>query len=324
MREIASGCFGISANEAGVRFERMPQNLAEFYRQQEASRIRLECPSSVRLRFVTDSPSVRLNLRYGAAARSFYQGVVLCESGEAAAFGPAEACSQWFGEIGLSSKGGGERRYDIWLPHLVGVEVVSLEFDNGCSFGAVPRSKFMWLAAGDSITQGMTVPLPTESWVARTALSLGVDVSNWGIGGAKMAPNIGEALKECSYGLLTLAYGTNDFNGNVPPDTYAENARKVISYHAALHPDVPVLLITPIPWSGRTEPNALGATLEDYRVAIAAVGREFSCCRIIEGPSLIADDPCLFVDNVHPNIAGMARYAGNLEREIRAVVPGLA
>lgn len=309
---IALGCRAVTAADGAWQFMRLPDALAAVYTDNAAAQVRIVCPSGVRLRFVSETTTLRLALRYGAAARAYYQGVALVD-GIAYPFGATEGAERWEGEIYLGTRM--SRTIDIWLPHLVHVDLCRLAIDDECEVIPVPLPR-RWLAYGDSITQGMTVPLPTQMFIAQSALALQAEVRSLAFGGAMLDAILAQVDPGCAYDIVSIAYGTNDFNSDVPLETYAENARRLLHHLHMLAPARPILLITPIPWAGRATPNGLGATLEDYRAVLRPLTGEVPGCHIVEGTELITDDPALFVDGIHPNEAGMTMYAKGLTRAL--------
>ncbi|MBU0714722.1 MAG: SGNH/GDSL hydrolase family protein [Verrucomicrobia bacterium] len=305
-----SGCWNAEEENGAIRFHRMPPPLSSFYRQQPASRVRLECTTCVRLRFISNTATLRLGLQFGQAARPFYQGGLLIDGREHAIFGPGRAAPAWEGRI-LDRQDCKESQFDLWMPHLVRTDLVVLEIDDQATFQPAPPLRRRWLACGDSITQGMTVPLPTQAVAARCALNLNLDVLNYGIGGAIMSKALSEAEINYPYDVLTVAYGANDLARN-PLDQYAANLLGFLTRQVAAHPKAAFILITPIPLVGNEGPNDKGISLGDYRRAVQAVSQELGFCRVVEGPVLVPNDARFFVDNVHPNIAGMATYADHL------------
>jgi len=322
IRQAACGCEGVVVSDGAVRFLRLPEPLAERYRADEASRIRLECPSGVRLRFRSDTRRIRIGIRYGAAARPLYRGALLVDGSPAGTFGPDEAAESWEGTQPVPAADEGAL-LELWMPHLVRADLAFLEIDAGSAFEPAPPTGPRWLALGDSITQGMTAPLPTETWVARTARQLGLDVRDGGIGGGKLESFVAEADLTWPYDVLTVAFGTNDFNVGIPPAEYAANARRLAARQTSAHPRARILLIAPTPWVGRVEPNRSGFRLPDYRDALAAVARELDRCCFVDGGCLVPDEPRYFVDNVHPNAEGMARIAESLAEPMRQALASL-
>lgn len=117
LQQFAIGCFGSTSANNAWHALRLPSPLADYYHQAEGSRIRLECPSSVRLRLMTNATQLSLGLKFGAAARPLFQGVVLIDGKESTVFGPQEAQDDWQGAI-FEQEQPQQRILDIWLPHL--------------------------------------------------------------------------------------------------------------------------------------------------------------------------------------------------------------
>ena len=310
LQQLALGCFGSTLENNAWHTLRLPEPLADYYRQAEGSRIRLECPSSVRLRLVTNATRLSLELKFGAAARPLFQGVVLVDGIESSVFGPQEVQDDWQGVI-FEQAEPVQRTLDIWLPHLCRTDITALEVNDGANIEAAPALPLRWLAYGDSITQGMTGTLPTRTHIARCALALEAEVFNLGIGGAKLDNVLGQNIPEGEFDLISIAYGTNDFNQNIPVETYIANARLLLT---ALRDKTtaPIVLLTTLTWASRTQPNAAGLSLDDYRTALSELAGEFDNVHLVDGTSLIPDGEEYFVDNVHPNNAGFELYAKNL------------
>ena len=262
IRAIMTGCLDAVQEQGAVRFHRFAGALADFYRSGETSRIRLNCPSGVRLRFVTNARSIRCSLRFGEAARRFYCGVTLLNGVEHSVFGPAEPAAAWEG-FALERAENKSALVDIWLPHLVSTELVALELEDGALLEPAPAWPGRWLALGDSITQGMTVRKPTDSWFARIALACGLESFNYGIGGAVMHEALAqsELVPDCT--VVSLAFGTNDVR-KTTPDVYEKNMRALLAGLARSQPKARVLVITPIPFLKNEGPQASGFCLDRW------------------------------------------------------------
>jgi len=316
---VACGCETVRQTEGAVQFHRLPDALAAHYRHDAGSRIRLECTSGVRLRFATTTRRIRIGLRYGDAARPFYRGELTVDGRAAGVFGPDEPAEASEDALSILAD---ERpaRVEVWLPHLVRTDLLFLDVDEGADVTpSAPRGR-RWLALGDSITQGMTAPLPTQTWVAQTATALGLDVRNYGIGGGKLEDFLADAELGWPYDLLTIAYGANDFNVGRPPEQVGANAARLLARQAAAHPGAMLVLITPLPWAGRSEPNPIACSLQDYREALTDASDARPSCFLIDGTSLVPDDTRYFVDNVHPNAEGMMLFARNFAAALRSIL----
>lgn len=315
IQRFAFGCERLEEINGSIHFHRLPEELADNYRSSDGSRVRLECPSAVRLRFDTDAKAVRLDLRFGAAARPFFQGCLVAEARAPIPFGPDAPAADWHGEVALP---GGT--VELWLPHLARTDLARAELVDASFLRPAPPLRARLLVYGDSITQGMTAPLPTETWVAQCALELGLDVRNFGVGGAKMASFLADHGIDWPYDLLAVAYGTNDFNQGLSPDDYAANLHTFLCGQLEAHPGAAAVVVTPPPWVGRTTPNARGCSLGDYRAAAVAACDGLHRTHVVHGADLMPDEAALFVDNVHPNAAGMQIYARRLAPHLASLL----
>lgn len=145
-----------------------------------------------------------------------------------------------------------------------------------------------WAALGDSITAGAT-------WQGRVAAALGLQHTNFGIGGTKISGASGDADAMCqdtrinaiatTYDLITVMGGTNDWAQNVVIDS--ENSTNPSTFNGALNllaqkamtrwPEKRLVLVT-TPYGeivnyasrGWSDPahNSLGLTTNDYADAI--------------------------------------------------------
>ena len=192
-----------------------------------------------------------------------------------------------------------------------------MELSPGCRLTEAPALSCRWLVYGDSITQGMTVALPTNTWVALAARALDADLLSLGRGGGKAVKELAENVPDWDCDFISIAYGTNDFNQARPLSDFESNTCALVRALAQRHPGRPVLLISVIPWAGRTEPNSDGVTMQQYRDATEGVADGFENVVLLPGPELVADDPGMFCDNVHPNERGMRIYADNFVKRVR-------
>ena len=270
----------------------------------------MECPAGVRLRFASDALEIKTALRFGEAARPIFTSSLLVDGKLHSIFGPDEHTSTWEGE--LFRQGQHEQHiFDWWLPNMSRADISSLEIDDGAHLMPAPRLTRRWLAYGASITQGMMSSAPHLNFVARCALELEAEVFNLGVGGAALDLELSQALPPGDFDLVSISYGTNDFIKNVPVEVHTAHAVALIQALRAKF-QCPVVVVTIPTWHGRTKPNDLGRTLDDYRCAMTSVTRQFEEVSLAPGDEMLPDEARFFVDNVHPNDEGFAHYATNL------------
>lgn len=315
------GCDSTESSQGAWRAHRLPLKLRSVYDEPPRFAVRRDCPSSVRLRFITDSLHVNLTLRFGEEAHPLYQGAVVVDNGEPAPFGPIKRVDDWKGTV-LEKTDRTLHTIDIWLPHLCKTDVVSLELDDNSTFKPAPMLPLCWLAYGDSITQGFCASLPTQSAISRCALALNAEVRNLGVGGSSLCPQLADHLPGRSFDLISIAYGVNDFQTDVPLTSFRRNVHRLIDALHLAHPRCPIVLITPINFNSADRMNGLGLSIRDYRQALRDIAGKLDPLWVVDGETLVPGDPRMFEDWVHPNNAGFEQYARNLLPHFQRVLPG--
>lgn len=317
---FAIGLYDWEVDSGAWRAHRLPEAMRPIYEGGEGSRIRMNCPSGVRLRFVSDTRNVRLGLKFGGEARAIHFGSLCMDEEAPVMFGPAGRQETWSGAIFAQAEKT-RRQFDIWLPHMCENQVLALEADDGCELAPAAMPKVRWLAYGDSITQGMTAIQPALSVVGRCTRALDAVTHNFAIGGAILDARLADCVPELPCDVISIGYGTNDYNRGIPSAEYRENARRLVAAIRARYPRQPILLLSTLTMIGR-EKNSSGETLHEYRRSLEPLAREFADVTIVPGDSLMPADPALFVDGTHPNDEGFGVYAAKLLPYLKAAVAG--
>lgn len=179
---------------------------------------------------------------------------------------------------------------------------------------ALPRI----LCLGDSITQGFNAVHPSLTLTSRLAGLLGVDALNQGVGGYYFDAASLDGLEGIAHegpsrpGLITVAYGTNDWDLLPGLSTLRDRARAYFLKLACIFPGVPVFVLTPI-WRGDIDkPKACGSFGDVSRVIAEEAGRQ-SCNNVVDGLAIPIHDRKYFQDNwLHPNEEGFRIMADRL------------
>ncbi len=311
LTEFAVGIESSEVMDGAWHAHRLPEQLGRVYDDPPRFAVRRECPSSVRLRFITNSTRIDAALRLGSEADPFFQGALVVDSAEPVAFGPAAACPQWEGNV-FTKADRAARLIDLWLPHLCVVDVKSIRLDEGSEVRAAPPLPLRWLAYGDSITQGFCASLPTLNGVSRCARELKAALHNLGVGGSVLHPELAETLPRASYDLITIAYGACDFQVDVPLDSFQNNAQRLIDALHTHQPRCPIVVLTPILPEKDPGKNKIGLTFQDYRDALRTKCAAHPAVTVVAGETLVPADLVNFQDWVHPNDRGFELYARNL------------
>lgn len=320
-QRFAFGVDHAAFDDAGAWLpQRIGAAMTPIYSDQEGKVIRRNCTAGIGLRFASDARAIRLAWRTSHPARARFRGSLVVDGGAPMPIGSTDGQGAWSGVIDAGGNGA-MRTIELHLPHTCRAEIASIELDNGARMAPAPPLGKRWLVYGDSITQGMDATLPTDTVINRCARALGLHARNLGVGGAINNPLLAETVPDFPFDLVSIAYGTNDYNLDVPAADFAARTRRLVAALAKRNPAAPIILITPLTWiDGETQPNKIGQTLADLRRAIAPIADEFAGVRLVEGTDLMPHDAALFADKVHPNDAGFAVYADNLLPHLRAAL----
>jgi len=323
LRVCAAGSVDIREEPEGLFFDRMTPALRLHYGASEGAIIRARCQSGIRIRFQSDTRSLRLTMRFGRFARRFEAVDLVVDGAFRGTFTGDQEKQPWTGDL-FSAPDAVPRRFELWLPYSVESWVVALEIDECAKLAALPTEPVTWLVIGDSISQGMSCTSPALTYPALAARALGFNQHNTAVGGAKMEGGAGQA-GSIPAAFATVAFGCNDWNVCKPLSQYEADTIRLFDTLFAAHPGMPVGLITPFPavWA-KGEKNKSDIWLEAFRDILRKLAPRYPSVRLIEGPALIPADPLVFADGIHPNNAGMEAIARNLAADLRALAAAQA
>lgn len=206
--------------------------------------------------------------------------------------------------------GTGIKRITIFFPWSVQGVLRKLELDDGSVVKPVGRKRKV-VMYGDSITQGYDSAMPSRSYASRLSELLDADIINKGIGGSFFMPEIARIRNKCPLDLITVAYGTNDWNGG----EYEGFKRRCATFFENLtvnYPKTPVVAIAPIWRADSSEKRRFG----DFS-AVAEEIKEISTrnknVHFIDGIDFIPHDKLYYRDGyLHPNDKGFDSYTERL------------
>ncbi|WP_460798867.1 GDSL-type esterase/lipase family protein [Microbacterium sp. GXF0217] len=215
----------------------------------------------------------------------------------------------------------GRHRVQVWLPQVGETWIRSVQLSAEAAPSAPSRTR--WTTYGSSISQCNAADGPSETWPALVARALDWDLTCLGFGGqCHLDPISTRTIAAVPADIISLCLGINVMgNASMSPRTFAPQVAGLIDQVRAAHPSAPIAVITPIAAPGlECTPNAVGATLELLREAIAEVvaGTEDEMLHLIAGPGILGvDESHLLSDGVHPDAAGYRLMGERLTAELQ-------
>ncbi|WP_412102870.1 GDSL-type esterase/lipase family protein [Plantactinospora sp. KLBMP9567] len=161
----------------------------------------------------------------------------------------------------------GRHRIEVWLPHNESIELINLWAD--APIEPDDAGLPLWVHHGSSISHGSNAVAPSEIWPAVAARRAGVELRNLGLGGSALVdPFLARVIRDAPADYISIKLGINVVNLD------AMRLRAFVpAVHGFLdtirdgHPDVPLLLISPLfcgihehsPGPGAIDPASIGS-----------------------------------------------------------------
>ncbi len=308
-----TGCYKVQFNDGYYYFQRFPSEALDRFR--DISRhVRAEATSGVKLRFRSDTRELVIAGSIKENSPQTEPFIILCNDSMLAEF-PARGVAGDF-EQKFRLPGEGEKNIEICFPAYSKGSIRKLSIERNSSLIPLKRTG-LYFAMGNSITQQGGRYLGYADIVAR---GLDLDLHEAGVGGHIFdAESIPFVYIE-NPTLITLAYGTNDWNGARP----LENASLFLDKITSFYPSTPIFMLEPIRrYVPLTEDgkklakNKEGVSFSDYRKELRSIAKNYPGVKVINYKKLMPDDPSLFADGVHPTGTGHIIFGNNLLRILK-------
>jgi hypothetical protein len=209
-----------------------------------------------------------------------------------------------------------ERMIRVFLPQSVGLAFRSVVVDDGASVAAVEEATHKLLCLGDSITQGMDAKSPVTAYTTQLARLLDAELLNQGVGGHVFDVDSFDSGLAFDADVVTIAYGTNDWNGGKTVAEIQNNVRLYLEKVKGRYPLADIFVLGPI-WRTIGDEVRDGGTLWDFSEVILETARGFENVRCLDGLALVPHQEHLVPDGTHPNDEGFLHYALNLYRAMK-------
>ena len=321
------------AGHDGVRLQRVPEDV-RLALNEGAQECMIQ-PQSTEIRFVADSPTVRVTLssEEGNEARLF-NGLfgnrgrfVIGQETQTIEVGINErlreldkryfsgmSFSPWVCRLIL----GGTDRAPVYLHGIEGQGIRPPKADE------VPALRY--LAYGTSITQGYDCEGPQLCYAAQAARHLGADLINLGSAGSAFCEHelADYIASRTDWHIATLALSVNMHGFEL--DEFRERVSYMVNKVAGADPKRPVACITLWPYYRdlgiEVESPDYGGRSEEYRQILRDVVRDYpdDNVHLLEGPDMLTDISGLSADLLHPNDNAMIEMGWRLAEKLKPLL----
>ncbi len=322
--EFYKGMLALKQGENGVVPVRFTDQAMEAYYavKSEAFRLRAMSPAGIFLDMETDAKAIRIDFDVLGAARPFADfGLVVDGVVQPAESNPLSQTGPLPKRLSLSSQfsfDGHRHHIELFLPHLVELELRAVELADANYANPVPERKRLLFAFGDSITQGMTVQNPYCTYPVLLARALGMELRNFGVGGGVYHEGVLGAYPR-KPDLITVAFGVNDWVIQPSMRQFEKTCRDFFERFHEMYSGIPSYIVTPFWHLKEREANAIG-TLEELRRKVTEICADYDVTDCFQGNQLIPSDPAYFADGmIHPNGEGFAHIALQMFSRIKNV-----
>lgn len=290
------------------------RQLAMYRAANEARETRALCTAGVTLEMETDAPWLEMCFYAARLSRNRANVTAIADGMRCPVVElPLEQPGECRARIELP--GEGVREVRVCLPCLTSAELTELTLGEGTTtVRPIPRRERLYLAFGDSITQGMESTDPSRIYPTQVSLNLGVEQLNLGVGGAYYQP---ELLEESGLtpSLVSVAYGANDRNLVDTEAQFRENVEGFLAGVERLYPKARKLLIVPL-WCAMEGQKGRFADMAALRGILREIARRHPAFEVIEGMALVPGNASYFADGLHPNDLGFQLFSSSLIRRI--------
>ncbi|MFD7895535.1 SGNH/GDSL hydrolase family protein [Streptomyces sp. NPDC059743] len=230
-------------------------------------------------------------------------------------------------------QGGGDpvlREVEVWLPNLGYALVYGIGFRGHRTLLPAQRPGPRWVTYGSSITHSMFASGPSETWTALIAAAQGWRLHNLGFAGeAQLDPLVARTIRNMPADLISLELGINVYTRETfSARSWAPAVCGFIETIRDGHPDLPVVVITPLSSPDRElVPNRVGLTLDAIRKQTAEAVRVLEelgdkNLHTVDGLSVVpvSEAAEVFSDGLHPSAAGEHVLAARIGSALRTAL----
>ncbi len=218
----------------------------------------------------------------------------------------------------------GEKVYKLLLPLYNTLNWLRIGVDSGYTFTPVNKpAQLPVIVYGTSIAQGACASRPGMAWTAILGRALNMPVINLGFSGnGRLEPEVIDLINELDAKIYVL-----DCLPNLAGTPPLELENKIISAVKKLrkqHPATPVLLTEHLGFGdeliNKKNNDLYKAVNNTLSNAFAALKKDgVSKIYLLQKKEIGLNDDCI-IDQIHPNDAGMLKYAEAYRKKINAIL----
>ena len=339
---LMDGQIDIRRREGSLQPMRLPVKELPYY--DAFTRWVGSCATGCRLRFSTDSTTVRLTATQHLLAQAndgekrgaydlYVDGKFFGRGwGEGGAV--MEADGKLSGDEALTLEFTGlpakTKTVELWLPQAATVAITGLSIDDGAALEPAAEWRKRILFHGSSITHGMEAEGATANWPAVASGLANLDHLNLGwAGSCLLSGQAARIIRDQRADAIVLKLGINvHTDGQLKERNFLDAAHAMISIIREKHPTTPLLIVSPI-WSPPRESVGDGPSLQRMRrlladVDAARVATGDTAIRYLDGLALFGPaDAALLPDDLHPNTEGYRLMGERFHRLVLSGADGL-
>ena len=312
IKAAARGVAYITEEDGLVRLHRFTEAQEAFYKGVKDEHYdRTFATAGVVLEFDTDGEHLSLDVRCSkGSSRRWFAHSILVNGKSVGTLGGEYPEGGYVDVNGSWALGEGMKRVKILFPWSACSKIRGLTLDEGAAFEPV-RKEGSVLIYGDSITHGYDSSVPERSYASQLAEYLDADCINKAIGGEVFRPGLAELKDDVQPTLITVAYGTNDWN-NKTPETIRENATAFFANLRCNYPHVPIVILAPV-WRKIWQEVRPGGDFRGVAEILKEIAGELGNALVIDCFGFIPQELSLYSpDGTHPNDDGFRFYAEGL------------
>ena len=314
IKQLSFGAVDFEERNGALLLHRFTPKQREVFVPVERFLVRSFSDAGVRIEFTTDAARLVFSGEAEMASSLEFYYFDICVNGV--------LCHHLGSESSIKDKNfrfevelpQGMNRIAIYFPMLSKIALGTFELPGASVVEPVQKSRSI-VCYGDSITQGYNARYPSVAYPNAVADALDARMVNKAIGGALFTPELAAIPDDVRPDLITVAYGTNDWDQS----TRADLIRNTSAFFDALEascPGTPVRVLLPIWRKDRERTTAVGSFADTAKIiGDAAAGR--SGFEVIDGLLLVPHlESCFTADGLHPNDFGFQFMSRALLRHL--------